>query len=87
MAQAFRNHVQTVFPVISQPKDQLVGSKAPKVTLIHAVTPPVYLTEMDVTRAIASGTFKGFANEAYSAAKQFQNYLKRSKLQPSFRLA
>jgi len=74
--QAFRNTRKVIFPVVALPKGQLVGPTAPKVKLIHSVTVPEYQTEMDVTRAIASGTFKGFATEAYEAAKRYQQAIK-----------
>jgi hypothetical protein len=46
---------------------------------LPVVSAPIYETEMDVTRAIADGSFKGFASEAYALAKRYQAYLKTLK--------
>jgi len=37
---------------------------------------PLYKTESDVTTAIANGTFKGYSNEAYRLAKEYEKYLR-----------
>lgn len=87
LMQSFRSQAKTIVPVIARPKEQLVGPAAPKVRLIHSISEPEYRTEIEVTRAIAAGTFRGFANEAYAKARQFQAYLRRSRMQPSFRFA
>jgi hypothetical protein len=80
---------RTIFAVISLPSSQLVGTGVRTHRLENRqierqmsktyMPEPLYVTEMDVTRAIASGTFIGFAPTAYETAKQYQAYLKAQK--------
>lgn len=65
-------HVASVFPIVAtRPQDYKFLRYASRVP-DAAIEAPEYPTEMDVTRAIAAGTFKGFASSAYAAAKAYQ---------------
>ena len=76
-------HISTVFPLTAtRPAGyKFRASRADnrelaRIETVPVVAQPTYATEADVTSAIAAGTFKGFATEAYAAAKRYQAYLK-----------
>lgn len=58
-----------------------------RIAAIVPVAQPEYQTEMEVTCAIAGGTFKGLAQVAYKAAKDYQAYLKAIQPRRFFRRA
>lgn len=72
--------MSTLFPLVRTEKSQHVGTISKHVSRekreIVLPTAPQYATESEVTMAIATGTFKGFAPAAYTAAKDYQRALK-----------
>lgn len=70
-------HVSTVFPLTATRPEgfKFHPVKEPKQAKLAPVA-PLYATEIEVTRAIAAGTFKGSPSEAYATAASYQKAMK-----------
>jgi hypothetical protein len=58
------------------PQTKPMSKEAIRIASIPVVAKPMYETEMDVTRAIADKSFRGFTSIAYEEARRYQAYLK-----------
>lgn len=77
--------MKTFFPLVSTPKSQHKGSQTYQITSTKVeMVRPEYETEAQITRAIATGTFKGNSILAYANAKAWQKQ-EAAKNKPHFK--